>query len=88
MNDDLRGVCQLFMTAIPILVLGLTGGTEGLKTGISTAGLLVAVAWAFCGYKLSTGAAVDRVLVSLSGVALLGWLVALSIHLPKWWRGE
>jgi hypothetical protein len=91
MGDELTVVklTEIFLVSGSILVGGLgVARTEGLKTGISTLGLLSTLVWAFCNWDACQAESLHShrklVLAWLPLLFFFAWCISGYIHFNKW----
>lgn len=92
MNSDIAELAKIFLIPGSILVGALgVAKTEGLKTGVSTLGLLTALFWIICNidaYREMHEVSLRQIILAwLPVLFFICWIVAGIIHFRKW-RGQ
>jgi hypothetical protein len=90
LDGELISIAGLFLTASSILTVALADArNEPLKTGLSIAGVIVALGWVLCtidSFPSTSPRMTPLVLGVLSILAIVGWSVSVCIHGRNWSR--
>lgn len=83
--EDQIHLSEAFIVATSIFTVALADAqNERLKTALSLAGALIAIAWFLCGMDADTGKEIAaKILYWLPLLALAGWIMSTCVHACK-----
>lgn len=84
MGTSFEEVTKIFLTPASILFSALgVAKTEGMKSGISVAGMLIALLWIAAGNAPRALLDGHQLMALLPGLFYAAWAISLAIHFPR-----